>query len=154
DGNNILEVYHAIRQISESLRKNPRPFLLECVSFRMRGHEEASGTKYYPDGIQAEWEKKDPVTNYELYLLNEEILTDKKVEKIKEEIRQEIHDELEIAFAEPKVIPNTQYELNDVYTPYKQVIIQPDLSKVTEKRFVDAISDGLKLSLKKYDDLV
>jgi 2-oxoisovalerate dehydrogenase E1 component len=154
DGNNILDVYNSVRRIADSLRKKPRPFLLECVSFRMRGHEEASGTKYYPEGLQEEWAKKDPVANYELYIKNEGILSGEDVEKIREEIKQEIQDELEIAFAEPKVKVDTAYELNDVYAPYQQVIIEPSTSKKSEKRFIDAISDGLRQSMRKYNDLI
>lgn len=154
DGNNILEVYTSVRQIAESLRKKPRPFLLECISFRMRGHEEASGTKYYPEGIQDEWAQKDPVVNYELYLKNEGILSVEEIEKIRENIKQEIHDELEIAFAEPKVTVDTQYELGDVYAPYQQVVVSPATSNKTEKRHIDAISDALRLAMRKYDSLV
>ncbi|UKN01923.1 dehydrogenase E1 component subunit alpha/beta [Paracrocinitomix mangrovi] len=154
DGNNILEVYHAVRKIASSLRENPRPFLLECVSFRMRGHEEASGTKYYPEGIQDEWEKKDPVTNYEAYLLSEGVLTEAKAEKIKKEIKKEIQDELEVAYAEPNVTPDTDFEVNDVYAPYNPEYTAPDFSNTSEKRFVDAVSDGLRQSMQKFDDLI
>ena len=154
DGNNILEVYHSIKQISDSLRKNPRPFLLECISFRMRGHEEASGTKYYPEGIQDEWGVKDPRTNYERYLLNEGLITEKKIEKIKKEIKKEIQDELEVAYAEPNVTPDTDFELGDVYAPFNAALIAPDQNKVSEKRFVDAVSDGLRQSMQKHDDLI
>ncbi|MBD3638328.1 MAG: dehydrogenase [Crocinitomicaceae bacterium] len=154
DGNNILEVYHSIKKIAASLRNNPRPFLLECISFRMRGHEEASGTKYYPEGLQDEWEKKDPVTNYEAYLLNEEILSEKKVAKIKSDIKKEIQKELEVAYAQPKITPDTETELADIYAPYDQVLIAPNEEKKTEKRFVDAISDGLRQSMQRFDDLI
>jgi len=154
DGNNILEVYHSVKQIAESLREKPRPFLLECVSFRMRGHEEASGTKYYPGGLQDKWESKDPVTNYEKFLLNEGILTDSKIEKIKKKIKKEIQDELEVAYAEPNVTPNTDFELADVYAPYSPNYTAPNFNKTTERRFVDAISDGLRQSMQKYDELV
>jgi 2-oxoisovalerate dehydrogenase E1 component len=154
DGNNILEVYHSVKQIAESLREKPRPFLLECVSFRMRGHEEASGTKYYPEGLQDKWESKDPVTNYEKYLLNEGVLTEAKIEKIKKAFKKEIQDELEVAYAEPNVTPNTEFELGDVYAPYTPNYTTPDFNKTTERRFVDAISDGLRQSMQKYDDLV
>ncbi|MEZ4923922.1 MAG: dehydrogenase E1 component subunit alpha/beta [Crocinitomicaceae bacterium] len=154
DGNNILEVYHAVRQIASSLREKPRPFLLECVSFRMRGHEEASGTKYYPEGLQDKWAPKDPVDNYEAYLQAEGILSEKEIEKIKEEIKDLIQSELEIAFAEPNVTPDTATELADVYTPYEPVITEPATNATSEKRFVDAISDGLKQSMQKYNELV
>lgn len=154
DGNNILEVYHAVRQIADSLRKKPRPFLLECVTFRMRGHEEASGTKYYPEGIQDEWAEKDPVDNYEAYLLAEGILKTKEVEKIRKAIIKEIQDELEIAYAEPNVPVSTETELGDVYADYSPLLTAPNWSDTTEKRLVDAVSDGLRQSMQKYDDLV
>ncbi len=154
DGNNILEVYHSVRQIAASLREKPRPFLLECITFRMRGHEEASGTKYYPEGLQDTWSEKDPVDNYELYLLNEGVITKEEVESIREAIKQEIHDELEIAYAEPAISVNTAVELNDIYAPYTQEITLPASNKTTEKRFIDAISDGLKQSLQKYPELI
>lgn len=154
DGNNILEVYHAIKQISASLREKPRPFLLECVTFRMRGHEEASGTKYYPEGIQDEWAKKDPVDNYEKYLINENVISEAEVEAIRNDIKTEIHDELEVAYAEPNIVPNTALELEDVYAPYQQIITQPKSDNKTEKRLVDAVSDGLRQSMEKYDNLI
>lgn len=154
DGNNILEVYHSVRQIADSLRKKPRPFLLECVTFRMRGHEEASGTKYYPEGIQDEWAEKDPVDNYEAYLLAEGILKTKEVEKIRKAIKKEIQDELEIAYAEPNVPVSTETELGDVYADYSPLLTAPNWSDTTEKRLVDAVSDGLRQSMQKYDDLV
>ena len=90
DGNNLLEVYHAIAKIKKEQQKNPRPFLVEAMSFRMRGHEEASGTKYYPEGLQDTWAIKDPVTNFESFLIKEKILTDKKIEAIKKRIKNEI----------------------------------------------------------------
>lgn len=154
DGNNILEVYHSVKKISDSLRENPRPFLLECISFRMRGHEEASGTKYYPEGIQDEWAKKDPVDNYEAYLLNEGVIDQKQVDKIKKDIKKEIQDELEIAYAEPPVTPDTDTEVSDVYAPFSPTITKPATDKKSEKRFVDAVSDGLKLAMHMYDDLI
>ncbi|MFK8046096.1 MAG: thiamine pyrophosphate-dependent enzyme [Crocinitomicaceae bacterium] len=154
DGNNVLEVFHAVKDISESLRENPRPFLLECVSFRMRGHEEASGTKYYPEGLQDEWAKKDPIDNYTQYLRDIEILTDLKIEEIKEGIRNEIQSELELAYNEPNVAVSTTVEVGDIYAPYQAVILAEDHTKTSEKRFVDAISDGLRQAMEKHDNLV
>ncbi len=154
DGNNILEVYHSVKKIADSLRKKPRPFLLECMTFRMRGHEEASGTKYYPEGIQDEWAIKDPVENYELYLKNEGILTDEKVDELKKEIKALIQSELEIAYAEPNVDVATDFELNDIYAPFELETIAPKTEAKTEKRFIDAIADGLRQSMEEYDELV
>jgi 2-oxoisovalerate dehydrogenase E1 component len=153
DGNNILEVISTIRKIADSIRQKPRPFLLELMTFRMRGHEEASGTKYYPDGIQDTWSKKDPVTNYELYLKEIGVLSDADVETITAEIKAEIQQGLDIAFAEEKITPNTVEEYNDLFAPFKQEVIAPSSNK-SEKRFIDAISDGLRQSMQKFDNLV
>lgn len=154
DGNNILEVYHSIKQIASSLREKPRPFLLECITFRMRGHEEASGTKYYPEGLQDEWAIKDPVDNYELYLKNEGVLSQDEIDTIRASFKKEIQSELEIAYAEPNITPNTSFELADIYAPYQQIVTAPATNNKTEKRLVDAVSDGLRQAMQKYDDLI
>jgi 2-oxoisovalerate dehydrogenase E1 component len=154
DGNNILEVVTTVRKIAASIRKKPRPFLLECMTFRMRGHEESSGTKYYPDGIQDKWAKKCPVANYELFLREEGILTESDITAIRDEIKQEIQTGLDIAFAEEKIVPNTQSEFDDLYAPFQTVDTLNPSSPKSEKRFIDAISDGLRQSLHKFPELV
>ena len=154
DGNNILEVITTVKKIAASIRKKPRPFLLECMTFRMRGHEESSGTKYYPEGIQDKWSKKDPVANYELFLKEEGVLTEESINHFRGEITKEIQAGLDLAFAEEKIIPNTADEIKDVFAPHiTKDTLNSNTSK-TEKRFIDAISDGLKESLIKYPDLV
>lgn len=154
DGNNILDVVSTVRKIAASIRKKPRPFLLECMTFRMRGHEESSGTKYYPEGIQDKWSKKCPVANYELFLREEGVLSETDITAIREEIKQEIQTGLDIAFAEEKIVPNTQAEFDDLYAPFQtQDTLNPSSPK-SEKRFIDAISDGLRQSLHKFPELV
>jgi 2-oxoisovalerate dehydrogenase E1 component len=154
DGNNILDVVSTVRKIAASIRKKPRPFLLECMTFRMRGHEESSGTKYYPDGIQDKWAKKCPVANYELFLREEGVLTESDIAAIREEIKQEIQTGLDIAFAEEKIVPNTQSEFDDLYAPFQTTDTLDPNSPKSEKRFIDAISDGLRQSLHKFPELV
>lgn len=154
DGNNILEVVSTVRKIAASIRKKPRPFLLECMTFRMRGHEESSGTKYYPEGIQDKWAKKCPVANYELFLREEGVLTETEITAIREEIKQEIQNGLDLAFAEGKIVPNTQAEYEDLFAPFESKnTLSPSAIK-SEKRFIDAISDGLRQSLHKFPELV
>lgn len=153
NGNNILEVISTVRKIAEEQRENPKPVLLELMTFRMRGHEEASGTKYYPEGIQEEWEQFDPVDNFTAYLKEKGILTDQLEEDITKSIQKEIQDGLDVAFAEEIVQPNTTTELEDVYADYEPVNIQPN-GETTERRFVDAIHDGLKQAMQRHDDLV
>lgn len=154
DGNNILDVHHKISQIAESIRKRPRPVLVEAITFRMRGHEEASGTKYVPQELMDEWQQKDPVANYENYLLEEKVLDDAKIETIKSILKTEINTDWEKAFNEEKIVANTQTELNDVYAPFTYVETQPTSEKKSEKRLIDAISDGLRQSMEKHPNLV
>lgn len=154
DGNNLLTVYDTIKTYAESIRNNPRPLLLECKTFRMRGHEEASGTKYVPKELFEEWAKKDPVSNYENYLLEEGVLNETLIESLRNEYKNEIDNALEKTFAEPEVTANTVDELKDVYVPFEQKIINPKTDKKSNKRLIDAISDGIRQSLEKYDDLV
>lgn len=154
DGNNVLEVIRTVRKIADSIRQKPRPFLLECMTFRMRGHEEASGTKYYPDGLQDEWTIKDPVTNYESYLLDIGVLNDQIKTTISEQIKKEIQDGLDSSFAEAPIVPDLATELADVYAPHKQQVIEAKTGQKSEKRYIDAISDGLRQSMEKYPELV
>lgn len=154
DGNNILEVISTVRKIAASIRERPRPFLLEFMTFRMRGHEEASGTKYYPEGIQDQWEKKDPVANFELYLTELGLLDEKSIEEFRQEIKDEIQAGLDQTFAEENIVPNTEEEVKDLFVPYKQEVIAPRTEIKSEKRYIDAISDGLRQSMQKHDNLV
>jgi 2-oxoisovalerate dehydrogenase E1 component len=153
DGNNILEVYSTVKQIAESIRKNPRPIILECMTFRVRGHEEASGTKYYPEGIIDEWTKKDPVALYEQFLLSEKIITQGDVEAINLKLKDKINTNLKAAYAEPDITPNTEEEVEDLFAPFDNSEI-PASSATRKMRFIDAIQDGLRESMRKHDRLV
>lgn len=154
-GNNVLEVYDAIKTLAEDIRKNPRPVLVEAITFRMRGHEEASGTKYVPKQLMEDWAKLDPVDNYEAYLESIGVLDEKSKEQINKKVKKAINDGLEIAFAEEAIQPDLELELKDVYAPFTQeVISSAGNSPKSEKRFVDAISEGLFQSMEKYPNLV
>ena len=153
NGNNILDVIRAVRKINEDIRENPRPFLLELMTFRMRGHEEASGTKYYPEGLQEEWSKQDPIDNFEWYLKEIGVLTKEHCETIRKEIKEEIQTGFDAANAEKSIEASMELELSDVYAPFKQEVI-PAVGEKTEKRFIDAIQDALRQSMEKYPDLV
>ena len=154
DGNNVLEVYSTVENISSEIKKKARPFLLECVTFRMRGHEEASGTKYIPPQLFEEWGKKDPVINYENYLLAENIIDSDYKNQVRKEIKSEIDKGLEIAFAEGDPVPDTEKELNDVYSPSPNMVINPASDNKSDKRLLDAISDGMRQALKKHEKLI
>ena len=153
DGNDILAVIETVRQIRAQIQENPRPFILELMTFRMRGHEEASGTKYYPEGLQAEWEPKDPVTNFEAYLLKSEIIDQASIEALKIQLKEEIQEAFDTANAAPKIIPSLEQELADVYAPHSfQAIVSTEPS--AEVRFIDAIQDGLRVAMQKHPELV
>ncbi|NDE04105.1 MAG: dehydrogenase, partial [Flavobacteriia bacterium] len=153
DGNDILAVIEAVRQIRAQIQENPRPFILELMTFRMRGHEEASGTKYYPEGLQAEWEPKDPVANFEAYLLKSEIIDQASIEALKIQLKEEIQEAFDTANAAPKIIPSLEQEMADVYAPHSfQAIVSTEPS--AEVRFIDAIQDGLRVAMQKHPELV
>ncbi|OEK08689.1 dehydrogenase [Flavivirga aquatica] len=153
DGNNIIEVYTKVSKIADSVRENPRPVLLEFKTFRMRGHEEASGTKYVPKELLTTWEDKDPVLNFEVFLKAEGVLNDSNITSIKESIADEINEHLEIAFNESDIISNETNELNDVYELFNYQGLNNN-SKTKEIRFIDAVSESLKQSMIKHKDLI
>ena len=153
DGNNILDVIRTVRHIKAEMAQSPRPFLLELMTFRMRGHEEASGTKYYPEGLQESWESRDPVVAYENYLLAEGILSEQFVNEIKADFKQQIQTAFDQANAEPKIVPNLAQELTDVYVPHTFSPIAAEGAS-SEKRFIDAIQDGLSLAMEKHPELI
>lgn len=152
-GNNVLEVYDTILRLAEDIRENPRPVLVEAITFRMRGHEEASGTKYVPKHLMEEWAQLDPVENYEAFLESIGVLDAATKEKLNKKVKKVINEALEVAFAEEEITPNLEEELADVYAPFSQKVIEPEGSS-TEKRFIDAISDGLRQSMEKYPNLI
>ncbi len=153
DGNNILEVYNELTDIVESMRTNPRPVLIEFKTFRMRGHEEASGTKYVPKELMDMWAEKDPVDNFRRYLIKQNILRHEKDEKWREAIRKEIDENLQLANAEPEIKASFDAELGDVYKPYEFEDIKP--SGASENiRYIDAISKGLSQSMERHENLV
>ncbi len=153
DGNNILEVYTKLDTLCKSMRKKPRPVLVEFKTFRMRGHEEASGNKYVPQDLLDQWAAKDPLENYLEYLRNEKLLSETEEVAYKKEFIHEIDANLKLAFAENEVVPDSGKELNSVY---KEVVFEEVIpsSTVNNIRLVDAISDGLRQSMEKHENLV
>ena len=153
DGNNILEVIRSVENINNEIRKEPRPFIIEAMTYRVRGHEESSGTKYYPKGVQELWGQKDPVLNFELFLKEEGILSEDKEKEIKEGFKQEIQNSFEIAQNENVIESSEGKEEEDVFQPHNQQVI-PAKSSGKEIRFIDAIREGLIQSMEKYPELV
>ena len=150
DGNNILEVYQTISKLAKELRENPEPVMVECMTFRMHGHEEASGTKYIPQHLFEEWGEKDPVENYELFLQNEGYITDEEITDIRKEMKADINARLKIAYAAPEVSVSVEKEMQDVYAPFENKAIAPE-GDTKELRFIDAISDGMDVAMQRHD---
>ena len=153
EGNNVVEVFGKVSELAESMRQDPRPVLLEFKTFRMRGHEEASGTKYVPNELMERWAKWDPIENFREYLRAEQVLTEEEEVEIKTAFAQEINDDLKRVFEEEEIVSDLTYELNDVYKDFELQIIEPD-SKTSKIRFVDAVSDGLQEAMRRNPDLV
>lgn len=167
DGNNVLQVYDTIKGVREYCIKNQKPYLIECLTFRMRGHEEASGTKYVPQDLFKLWEMKDPIKNYEEWLLRSGVLSEDKIKTIREGFREKIESELAIGFNTKPVVADTEEELEDVYAEKSMVnsqqsIIVVDNSGINhdsrlpthDLRLIDAIKEGLHQSMKVHPDLV
>ena len=166
DGNNILSVYDTIKGVREYCIKHQKPYLIECMTFRMRGHEEASGTKYVPPELFKIWELKDPIKNYQQYLLNYGVLDESTVDKIKNEFKNKIEEELALGFTTSIIVPDTEEELEEVYQlavgSRQSVVRVIDNSKTTyhspltthDLRLIDAISEGLRQSMQHHPDLI
>jgi 2-oxoisovalerate dehydrogenase E1 component len=155
-GNNILEVYDNIAKLADSVREHPRPILVECITFRMRGHEEASGTKYVPKELFEEWGKKDPVVNYENWLIAQGILSIAQRDAIRARLKDGIEADLKHAFEEPEPVPVEAVEVGDVHAPFSgsQLPVGPATDGAPEKRFIDAIQEGLRQSMERHPGLV
>ncbi|NHM03656.1 alpha-ketoacid dehydrogenase subunit alpha/beta [Flavobacterium celericrescens] len=153
DGNNLLEVYHLISELKASMVAHPRPVLLEFKTFRMRGHEEASGTKYVPQELMDMWTVKDPVENYRNYLKATAVLNDEEDEAIRAAIKNEIDTDWAKVQEEPAIVASLEEELGDVYAPYDFEEFTAS-SEVENIRVIDAISNGLRQSMERHENLV
>jgi 2-oxoisovalerate dehydrogenase E1 component len=158
DGNNLLEVHRTVKNLAESMRQKPRPVLLECMTFRMRGHEEASGVKYVPKELIETWAQRDPVQRYEEFLMEEGILNAGLRDEFRSLHQSDIDKALKVVFAEPEVQPNWEKELSAVYAPFHwastEEISSSAMAPERELRFVDAIQEGLKEAMNRHDGLV
>ncbi|MEO0899166.1 MAG: dehydrogenase E1 component subunit alpha/beta [Bacteroidota bacterium] len=153
DGNNILEVFHTVKRLARQMREKRKPVLLECQTFRMRGHEEASGTKYVPQELFDEWGKRDPISNFEDWLIEEKVLDSGTIDALKKDLKKKINLAVEEAFEEQLIESSSKFELGQVFYPSKELPVV-NVSAEQDMRFVDAISDGLRQSMKRYPELV
>ena len=155
DGNDLFDVYHKVARSVESLRERPRPIILEFKTFRIRGHEEASGTKYYPDGLIDTWTQVDPVSRLKAHLMSTDVLTDAIEDDLRSAIKSQIENGLKTAAAEPSIVADTGEELDDRFAPgTPQGMHHAPDGKGRELRFIDAITEGLKTSMEKHPELV
>ena len=153
DGNNILEVVNLVSELKASMLENPRPVLLEFKTFRMRGHEEASGTKYVPQELMDMWAEKDPISNFKDYLIRTYVINEEDDVQIKSSIKAEIDEHWALTQTEPDVVANLEEELNDMYKPYTFEAFEASGEK-ENIRLIDAISNGLRQSMERYENLV
>ena len=164
DGNNILTVLDTIKGVRNYCIENQKPYLVECMTFRMRGHEEASGTKYVPPHLFEEWKKKDPVENFEFFLLETGVLSEEDVTNKKAELKKHIEDELAQGFDAPEMMPEVAEEVADLYfspagnrQPATAIGTEPSVGgprTTVDKRFIDGIKEGLYQSMKKHENLI
>jgi 2-oxoisovalerate dehydrogenase E1 component len=154
DGNNILDVFTVTTTVAETVRRTRRPILLEAMTFRMRGHEEASGTKYVPPSLLDQWRKRDPVLAYEAYLLDSGAMASQDVQELRAEYKDMIEEAWEKAISEPEIEPHATEEIRDVYARSRGELVSPGKGPATPKRFVDAISDGLRQAMERDPRLV
>ncbi|MBX3169418.1 MAG: dehydrogenase [Candidatus Eremiobacteraeota bacterium] len=153
DGNDLLLVHRTVQELTRSMREQPRPVLLECLTFRMRGHEEASGTDYVPDELALKWAEKDPVLQFERYLLREKLVQAEQCETIREKLKAKISADFEAALQEPAPAPNAERESRGVYRSFSQTSRENSPSG-REIRYVDAIAEGLRLAMQRHFNMV
>ena len=173
DGNNVLAVYDTIAGVRDYCIQHQKPYLIECMTFRMRGHEEASGTKYVPPHLFELWEKKDPVKNYEEALTKWGVLNEESIRLIREELKHELEEELKIGFSARPIEVNTRRETGDIYasrssggdwelregewqpvTAKRVDVVNNNDDDATPHRFIDAVQQGLRQSMEKHPELV
>jgi 2-oxoisovalerate dehydrogenase E1 component len=159
DGNNILAVHETIRGVREYCLRERKPYLIECMTFRMRGHEEASGTKYVPKELMEEWGRKDPIKNYEQFLIAEGVLTEMEVAAIRHEYKAYIESELLLADQVAPMVANSDEEIADVYAARTTDVVaisapDPRDAEVPVKRMLDAIREALWQSMEKNPELI
>lgn len=165
DGNNVLAVYDTVSGVREYCIRRQKPYLIECNTFRMRGHEEASGIKYVPAELIAQWEQKDPVKKYEEYLLSIKVLNEEQVTEMHNKLKQYIDEALQHGLEADLMVADTAHETNDVYAAgiigatgepafETAMINRHPAGPPPEKRFINAIKEALHQSMQAHDNLI
>jgi 2-oxoisovalerate dehydrogenase E1 component len=154
DGNNILTVYSTIKGVRDYCIKNQKPYLVECVTFRMRGHEEASGTKYVPKELFDAWQVKDPIKNYEDWLVKEGLLNEEITATVRQEMKVKIEEEVQLGFSSKPLVVKVENEISDMYAPVPSVNQQQPTLASRSVRMIDAIKEGLYQSMQHHPNLI
>ena len=155
DGNDLFDVYHKVKSSVESLRDRPRPIILEFKTFRIRGHEEASGTKYYPEGLIDTWSQVDPIGRLKEHLMSTGVLDNAKEDALRTKFKDQIETGLKEAAAQPNIEAQTSLEIKDRFSSgAPQGLKEAPAGSDRPLRFIDAISEGLKVSMEKHPELV
>lgn len=153
DGNDFMEVYRSVTAAARLARTGGGPTLLEMKTFRVRGHEEASGVKYVPPELIEEWMSRDPVERFRAAMLEEEIMSREQIEAVQTRLEAEVDDAAEFALAQPLVESSPEAEKRDVFAPATAKAADPG-KDASEIRFIDAVTDGLRLAMQKDVDVV
>jgi len=164
DGNDVLAVLDAMSRAADRARRGEGPTLLEFETFRMRGHEEASGTAYVPQHLVDEWGKKDPIALFESRLLAEGTISIAERDEIRAAFKAHIDRVADEALESPEPDSTAERELADVYAPVEAALqgrrqaggaraafggAEAPPPQVSEKRYIDAISDGLREAMRR-----
>ncbi|CAL1521044.1 thiamine pyrophosphate-dependent enzyme [Chitinophaga sp. MM2321] len=152
DGNNLLDVYKTIRTARAYAIEEQQPVLIEALTFRMRGHEEASGVKYVPPALFEEWAQKDPITQFESFLLTSQLLSENDIHTIHEELKHSIDADVARGLTTTTITVDTSEELKDIYAPAPAIVAAT--GERSEKRFIDALSEGLKQAMEQHPELI
>lgn len=150
DGNDVIVVIDAVQRAAARARQGEGPTLLEMKTFRVRGHEEASGTKYVPKELIDAWSKRDPLDQFERMLLEEQVMTREEIDTLKQALAAEVEEAAEYALLQPLVESTPEAERIDLFAPPFTGYLPPEGSG-SEKRFIDAVSDGLRQAMEQDD---
>lgn len=154
DGNRFDGVLEAVQRLRKQVLTNGQPVLLECQTFRIRGHEEASGTKYVPPALITSWESKDPIKQFEGLITSLKAMTEEALMRVRTEVAEEIEEALAIASEDLYPVPDSFREESDIFEPYLLNLAQEPCSELVELRFVDAIREGLYQAMEYNPDII
>ncbi|HPX00424.1 MAG TPA: thiamine pyrophosphate-dependent dehydrogenase E1 component subunit alpha, partial [Sedimentibacter sp.] len=114
DGNDLFAVYEAVGEAAARARKGQGPTLIECKTYRWRGHFEGDPVVYRPEGELEAWLKKDPIPRVEKYFINNGVMTEEEIKKLNDDVEKMVEEAID--FAEKSPVPSLESALKDVYS--------------------------------------